>query len=121
VNAHTTASDALWAGLPVLTMPGRQFAARVTGSLVHAAGLPELAVPDRAANVAAALALVHDRRRLRDLRTRRAASQLTSPLFRTAEYTRRVEAAFEEMRRRRLAGLSPDHFEVEQKRRTFRG
>jgi len=112
VNAHTTASDALWAGLPVLTMPGRQFAARVAGSLVHAVGLPELVVPDRAAYEATALALAHDPRGLRDLRERLAANRLTSPLFRTADYTRRVEAAFTEMRRR-LAGLSSDHFEVE--------
>lgn len=113
VNAHTTASDALWAGLPVLTMPGCQFAARVAGSLVHAVGLPELVVPDRAAYEATALALAHDPRGLRDLRERLAANRLTSPLFRTADYTRRVEAAFTEMQRRRLAGFSPDHFEVE--------
>jgi predicted O-linked N-acetylglucosamine transferase (SPINDLY family) len=113
VNAHTTASDALWAGLPVLTMPGRQFAARVAGSLVHAVGLPELAVPDRAAYEATALALAHDPRGLRDLRERLAVNRLTSPLFRTADYARRVEAAFTEMQRRRLAGLLPDHFEIE--------
>ncbi len=113
VNAHTTASDALWAGLPVLTMPGRQFAARVAASLVHAVGLPELAVPDRAAYEATALALAHDPRGLRDLRERLAVNRLTSPLFRTADYARRVEAAFTEMQRRRLAGLLPDHFEVE--------
>nr|WP_086493562.1 tetratricopeptide repeat protein [Novosphingobium panipatense] len=112
VGAHTTASDALWSGLPVLTMTGHQFAARVATSLVHAVGLPELAVPDRNSYEATALALAHDPRGLRDLRERLAAHRLTSPLFRTADYTRGVEAAFEQMHRRRLAGLSPDHFEV---------
>ncbi|WP_454797775.1 O-linked N-acetylglucosamine transferase, SPINDLY family protein [Novosphingobium lindaniclasticum] len=112
VNAHTTASDALWGGLPVLTMPGRQFAARVAGSLVRAVGLPELAAPDRDAYEATALALAHDPRGMRHLRQRLAANRLTSPLFRTVPYTRRVEAAFEEMHRRRLTGLAPDHFEV---------
>ncbi|MFK4873163.1 tetratricopeptide repeat protein [Novosphingobium sp. ZW T3_23] len=112
VGAHTTASDALWSGLPVLTMTGHQFAARVATSLVHAVGLPELAAPDRDSYEATALALAHDPRGLRDIRERLAAHRLTSPLFRTADYTRGVEAAFDEMHRRRLAGLSPDHFEV---------
>jgi len=69
-------------------------------------------VPDRNSSEATALTLAHDPRCLRDLRERLAANRLTSPLFRTADYTRGVEAAFEEMHRRRLAGLSPDHFEV---------
>ncbi len=114
VNAHTTASDALWGGLPVLTMAGRQFAARVAASLVHAVGLPALAAPDRDAYEAAALALARDPDALGTLRDRLAANRLTAPLFRTAVYTRRVEAAFEEMHRRRLAGLLPDHFDVDE-------
>jgi len=113
VGAHTTASDALWSGLPVLTTAGRQFAARVAASLVHAVGLPELAVPDRDAYEATALALAQDPRSLRDLRRRLSANRLTAPLFRTADYTRRIETAFGEMHRRQLAGLSPDHFEVQ--------
>lgn len=113
VGAHTTASDALWSGLPVLTIAGRQFAARVAASLVHAVGLPELAVPDRDAYEATALALAQDPRSLRDLRRRLSANRLTAPLFRTADHTRRIETAFGEMHRRRLAGLSPDHFEVQ--------
>lgn len=110
VNAHTTASDALWAGLPVLTRTGRQFAARVATSLVHAIGLPELAAADAEAYEAMALTLARDPHRLADLRRRLAENRLTAPLFRTADYARRLEAAFAEMHRRRLAGLTPDHF-----------
>ncbi|TCM17106.1 putative O-linked N-acetylglucosamine transferase (SPINDLY family) [Novosphingobium sp. PhB165] len=113
VNAHTTASDALWAGLPVLTLTGKQFAARVATSLVHAVGLPEMAVTDVETYEATALALARDPRRLAALRTRLAKNRLTAPLFRTADYTRRLESAFVEMHRRRQAGLNPEHFDVD--------
>jgi len=113
VNAHTTASDALWAGLPVLTLAGRQFAARVAASLVQAAGLPELAVESKAAYAEAALTLANDADRLRNLRARLAENLKSHPLFDTVGYTRRVEAAFSEMHRRRLAGFAPEHFDVE--------
>ncbi|MEJ2457635.1 MAG: tetratricopeptide repeat protein [Novosphingobium sp.] len=112
VNAHTTASDALWAGLPVLTLAGRQFAARVAASLVSAAGLPELAVDSEEAYAALALYLAREPARLGELRGRLAGGRATSPLFATVPYTRRVEAALEQMHRRRLEGLTPDHFEV---------
>jgi len=113
VNAHTTASDALWAGLPVLTLSGNQFAARVATSLLHAIGLPEMAVADAAAYEAAALALARDPAWLADLRAKLAENGPGAPLFRTADYPRRLESAFAEMHRRRQAGLAPDHFEVE--------
>ncbi|WP_395329104.1 tetratricopeptide repeat protein [Novosphingobium sp. BL-8H] len=113
VNAHTTASDALWAGLPVLTLTGRQFAARVATSLVHAVGLPEMAVADAATYETTALALAGDPQRLASLRGRLAENRETAPLFRTRDYTRRLETAYVEMQRRRLAGLTPDHFAVD--------
>lgn len=113
VNAHTTASDALWAGLPVLTLAGRQFAARVAASLVHAVGLPELAVETEAEYAALALDLARDPARLVNVRTRLAANRTTQPLFATVPYTRRVEAAFAEMHRRRLEGHAPAAFEVD--------
>jgi predicted O-linked N-acetylglucosamine transferase (SPINDLY family) len=112
VNAHTTASDALWAGLPVLTMPGRQFVARVAASLVHAMDLPELAVSSEAEYETIALDLARDPAKLRQLRDRIAASRTSAPLFRTADYTRRLESAFETMHRRHIEGLGPDHFAV---------
>ncbi|WP_067737526.1 O-linked N-acetylglucosamine transferase, SPINDLY family protein [Novosphingobium naphthalenivorans] len=113
VNAHTTASDALWAGLPVLTLAGRQFAARVAASLVSAAGLPELAVDSEEAYAALALFLARNPARLAEMRERLTAGHAALPLFDTAPYTRRVEAALEHMHQRRLEGLAPDHFEVE--------
>lgn len=113
VNAHTTASDALWAGLPVLTFAGNQFAARVAASLVHAAGLPELAMGSAADYARLALELARDRPRLATLRARLAERRATCPLFDTAAYTRRIESAFTRMHHRRGCGLAPDHFDVD--------
>ncbi|MGE8214011.1 MAG: UDP-N-acetylglucosamine-peptide N-acetylglucosaminyltransferase, partial [Stenotrophomonas sp.] len=69
-NAHTTASDALWAGCPVLTTPGQTFAARVAGSLNHHLGLDEMNMADDASFVARAIALGNDPGALQALRTR---------------------------------------------------
>jgi len=95
VNAHTTASDALWAGVPVLTAPGETFQARVAASLLHAVGLPELVVPDLVAyeETAVRLATVPDE--LAALRQRLADNRLSCPLFDTARYARHLERAFD--------------------------
>ena len=111
-GAHTTASDALWAGLPVLTRFGETFASRVASSLLTAVGMPELITPDREAFVATAIDLAHNPERLRALREKLARNRATAPLFDTALYTRRLEAAFEAMHARRLANLPPDHIHV---------
>lgn len=107
VNAHTTASDALWAGLPVLTRPGRQFAARVAASLVQAAGLPELIAASDADYEAMALTLAIDPAAIAGMRARLAGNRATCPLFDTASYTRALEAAYEAAHHRRLAGQTP--------------
>lgn len=107
VNAHTTASDALWAGLPVLTRAGRQFAARVCASLVHAVGLPELVTTSADEYETRALEMATEPGRLAKLRERLAANRLTHPLFDTAGYTRRLEAAYEAIHQRQIAGLAP--------------
>ena len=112
VNAHTTASDALWAGLPVLTLAGKQFAARVAASLVSAVGLPDMAVESEEAYAALALDLACDPAKLAAVRERLSANRATAPLFDTETYTRRMEAALEQMHQRRLKGLLPEHFEV---------
>jgi predicted O-linked N-acetylglucosamine transferase (SPINDLY family) len=96
-NAHTTASDALWAGLPLLAWPGDAFAGRVAASLLHAIGLPELVMSDGAAYERTAISLAHDPARLAALRAKLAANRLTTPLFDTARYTRDLEAAYENM------------------------
>ena len=92
-NAHTTASDALWAGLPVVTVPGRSFPARVAASILQAAGLPELIAPDLAAYEALALRLAQDKDVLAHLRHKLSAVRST-PLFDTARFTRNLEAAY---------------------------
>jgi predicted O-linked N-acetylglucosamine transferase (SPINDLY family) len=112
-NAHTTASDALWVGLPVLTCIGRSYAGRVGASLLTAAGLPELVTRSQAEYEAAAIALAGDRERLAALRERVTAARTLAPLFDTVRYTRNLESAFEAMHARWRAGLPPEHLRVE--------
>jgi protein O-GlcNAc transferase len=111
-GAHTTASDALWVGLPVLTRVGETFASRVASSLVTAVGLPELIAPDREAFVATAIDLAANPERLRALKAKLVRNRATAPLFDTELYTRRLEAAFEAMHARRLANLPPDSIHI---------
>jgi predicted O-linked N-acetylglucosamine transferase (SPINDLY family) len=108
-NAHTTASDALWSGLPVLTLAGRSFAGRVAASLLRAVGLPELVADSAAAYEAMAIRLAHDPATLSALRTRLSANRMTTPLFDTQRFTRDLEAAYRLVHARRLRGLAPDH------------
>ncbi len=96
-NAHTTASDALWAGLPVLSCAGRSFQARVAGSLLHAVGLPELVVNNLADYEALALRLARDGERLAALGAKLARNRSTAALFDCRRYCRHLEAAYREM------------------------
>jgi predicted O-linked N-acetylglucosamine transferase (SPINDLY family) len=112
-NAHTTASDALWAGLPVLTSLGNTFAGRVAASLLKAIGLPELITPSHAEYEALALELATQPGRLACLRRKLALNKTTHPLFDTARFTRHLEAAYLRMHERSRAGLPPDHIVVE--------
>jgi protein O-GlcNAc transferase len=111
-TAHTTASDALWAGLPVLTWPGDAFAGRVSASLLKAIGLPELIVDSLHDYEQTALALARDEARLRALRVRLEANRVTMPLFDTAGFTRHLERAFAEMHARCLRGTPNEGFAV---------
>lgn len=112
VNAHTTASDALWAGLPVLTMPGKQFAARVSASLLSAVGLPELITPTPAAYERQALAIAQTPERLVDLKSRLNANRLIAPLFDTLCFTRDLEEGYDLAFGRWMKGVDPDHIDV---------
>jgi protein O-GlcNAc transferase len=112
-NAHTTASDALWAGLPVLTCMGRAFPGRVAASLLHALGLPELVSGDLDEYAARALELAMDPEQLAALRARLSENRSTHPLFDTARFCRQLEAAYTTMWQRRQQGLSPCGFAVE--------
>ena len=104
-NAHTTASDALWAGVPVVTCPGRSFQSRVAGSLLHAIGLPELVAPSIAEYEAIALTFAVDREAHAAIRAKLARNRLSAPLFDTAKFTRALEKAYETMWWRWCEGL----------------
>ena len=93
-NAHTTASDALWAGLPVLTCKGRSFASRVGASLVTAAGVPELVCSNLAEYEALAFVLATSQSQLEALRSRLALQTTRSSLFDTVGFTRKLEEAY---------------------------
>ena len=109
-NAHSTASDALWVGLPVLTRTGRSFASRVAGSLLHAIGLPELVTGSLPEYEALALRLATHPAELRALRDRLAYNRATHPLFDTPRWTHHLEAAYQEMWRRHCDGKPPRSF-----------
>ena len=111
-NAGTTASDALWAGLPVLTCSGEAFAARVGASLLQAVGLPELITTTREQYERLAIELAREPARLADIRTKLATSLRTAPLFDTAASARHLETAYELMYERHLAGLAPADIHV---------
>jgi predicted O-linked N-acetylglucosamine transferase (SPINDLY family) len=111
-NAHTTASDALWVGLPVLTCAGTTFAGRVAGSLLGAVGLPELIVGSPADYERAALALARDPRRLAELRATLVRTRDTVPLFDLPQSVRHIEAAYARMWQTWCAGDPPVAFSI---------
>jgi predicted O-linked N-acetylglucosamine transferase (SPINDLY family) len=96
-GAHTTASDAMWMGVPVLTLTGRSFAARVCGSLVRAAGLPELVADTPEAFVEQAVALGQDRAAIAALKARLEANRATCDLFNMDKLAARLEDLYQEM------------------------
>jgi predicted O-linked N-acetylglucosamine transferase (SPINDLY family) len=111
-NAHTTASDALWTGLPVLTCLGETFAGRVAASLLNAVGLPELITPTWPDYEELAVALAQDPHRHQSLRARLQQSRNTAPLFDSPAYTRHLEAAYTAILDRHHAGLPPGHIHI---------
>jgi predicted O-linked N-acetylglucosamine transferase (SPINDLY family) len=112
-NAHSTANDALWAGLPVLTCAGHSFAGRVAASLLQALDLPELIADSLSAYQAAALKFARDESALASVRAKLAKNRDTSLLFDTARYTRNLEAAFAHMWERQQKGEPPADFAVD--------
>jgi predicted O-linked N-acetylglucosamine transferase (SPINDLY family) len=111
-NAHSTANDALWAGLPVLTCRGKAFPGRVAASLLHAIGLPELVTSSLPEYEARALALARDPRLLGTIREKLARNRETAPLFDIVRFTRDLESAYAAMRERQRAGLAPESFSI---------
>jgi protein O-GlcNAc transferase len=112
-NAHTTASDALWAGVPLVTCLGSTFASRVAASLATAVGLDELVTSSLQDYEALALKLANDPSQLRALRERLARNRLTHPLFDTARFTRHIEAAYTAMWECYQRGEPPKAFAVD--------
>jgi protein O-GlcNAc transferase len=112
-NAHTTASDALWAGLPVLTCSGETFAGRVAGSLLTAVGMPELVTTSLEQYEQTALALARDPQRLVALRQTLRKNRDASALFDLPKLTANIEAAYERIWQTWLSGERPAAFSIE--------
>lgn len=106
-NAHTTASDALWSGLPVLTLMGESFASRVAASLLNAVHLSELVARTQEEYELLAIELAKNPDRLGNIRRRLKESRLTDPLFNTALYAKNIESLYIKMFERYHEGLSP--------------
>ena len=108
-NAGTTASDALWAGLPVLTLPGQSFAARMAASILTSAQLPELIAHSRADYERRAIELATDGRRIEALKGKLAANRGRCPLFDTTACARNLESLYRQMYERHRAGMPAEH------------
>ena len=111
-NAGTTASDALWAGLPVLTLTGESFASRVAASLLDAIGLPELITNAQEEYEALAIELALNPKKLADIKLKLVNNRLTTPLFDTPLFTKNIEAAYIKMMERYHADLKPEHIKI---------
>ena len=111
-NAHTTTSDALWAGLPVLTFKGNTFPGRVAASLLRAVGLPDLVTTNQEDYEVLAIELAKNPKKLADIKLKLAKNRLTNPLFDTPLFTKNLETAYIKMMERYLADLQPDHISI---------
>lgn len=111
-NGHTTTSDALWAGVPVITVAGKHFASRVSSSLLTACGLPQLVAPTMDAMHQIAVQLANDAEKLSQVKAQLAKNRLICPLFDTERFTRHLEHAYELMIQRTKQRLGTDHIDV---------
>jgi protein O-GlcNAc transferase len=107
-NAGTTASDALWSGLPVLTCAGRSFAGRMAASLLNAIELPELITSTQEEYEEMAVQLATDPELLRKIKLKLAQNRLTAALFDTRKFTKHIEVAYSKVYERHRAGLAPE-------------
>jgi predicted O-linked N-acetylglucosamine transferase (SPINDLY family) len=111
-NAHTTASDALWAGLPLLTCVAETFSGRVAASLLHAIGLPELVTTTLEDYERLAVDLALNPEKLARLKDKLSNNRSAAPLFNTKLFTQHLEAAYAAMFDRYGAGQKPDHIQI---------
>jgi protein O-GlcNAc transferase len=113
VNSHTTASDALWAGVPVLTCPGETFVSRVAASLLTTMGLRELVAGDLAAYERIAIGLAREPEALAALRAKVNVQREASPVFDAIRFARHLEAAYREIWERYARGEAPAPIAIE--------
>ena len=111
-NAHTTASDALWAGLPIITLMGESFASRVAASLLYAINLPELVTTSRAEYELLAIELATNPLKLNSIKQKLTKNRLTTPLFHAQLFTKNLEATYMQMYERDMADLPPEHITI---------
>jgi predicted O-linked N-acetylglucosamine transferase (SPINDLY family) len=112
-NAGTTASDALWAELPILTLLGESFASRVAASLLNAIGLPELISISQEQYESTAIELAKNPSKFKAIKDKLKHNKFTKPLFNTPEFTKHIETAYWVMYERYQAGLPPDHIYID--------
>ena len=111
-NAHTTATEALWAGLPVVTKAGQGFAARVAGSLLNAIGLPELVTTTEQDYEELILELATNPTKLAQVKDKLATNRLTQPLFNTELYTKHLENGYHQAYQNYFDGNPPQTITV---------
>jgi predicted O-linked N-acetylglucosamine transferase (SPINDLY family) len=111
-NAHTTAADVLWAGVPIITCLGTTWPGRVAASLLSAIGLDDLICETIPEYEALAVKLARGPEQLQTITDRLGQNRLTTPLFHTARFARHMEAAYAEMAARHRRGEPPAHFAV---------
>jgi predicted O-linked N-acetylglucosamine transferase (SPINDLY family) len=115
-GAHTTASDALWAGVPFVALAGDTFASRVSSSLLTALGLPELIATSRKNYSELAYQLATDAQMRATVRSRISSLRESAPLFDTRRFTRNLESAYAMAWERHSSGLAPDHLDIRDER-----
>jgi len=112
-NAHTTSSDALWAGVPVLTLIGQSFSGRVAASLLKAIGLPELVTTTQQEYEELAIQLASNPQKLLDIKNKLAEKRLSAPLFDTPLFAKNLEAAYFKMYERYQTNLKPEDLVID--------
>ncbi|WP_052507193.1 tetratricopeptide repeat protein [Desulfonatronovibrio magnus] len=112
-NSHTICVDSLYAGVPLVTLPGNSFASRVAKGILHVSGLPELVADDIDKFISIALDLANNQERRKNLRQKLIQARQSSPLFDSRRFAANLEAAFEAMYERFEQGLAPDHIRVQ--------
>jgi predicted O-linked N-acetylglucosamine transferase (SPINDLY family) len=112
-NAHTTASDALRVGLPLVTLIGKSFASRVAASLLNAVGLPELITTTPEAYESLAIELATNPQQLEKVKNKLLTNLPESPLYNSRLFTQHIEQAYKEMYQRHQEGLAPEHIHIE--------